>query len=105
MNAKGLALWLFTTWKVGYLGIFEAALMSGPGGWQVFYDLIVACGIACVYVAHDARARGVAAWPWLVTVPLLGSIPLITWIVLRDWIAPLPQGGGAASGAAPSPRG
>lgn len=101
MNAMTAALWTiylgfmalsaYATWQVGYFGIFEAALGNGPGGWQVFYDLGVACCVASLYIARDCRERGVSAWPWLITVPLMGSIPLITWVLVRDWVAPRPQ--------------
>lgn len=68
---------------VGYWGVFSTFL-QGSGGWQVGCDLTVACAIASAWVWRDARERGRSPWPWLALVPVLGSLPLLTWVVVRD---------------------
>lgn len=82
-----MALSAWATWEVGYLGIFEVA-WSGPGGSQVFADLCIALGLASRWVYRDARASGRNPWPWLLAVPPLGSIPLITYAVWTRVVAP-----------------
>lgn len=84
--AAFMALSAYATWQVGYFGIWQAGLNNGPGGWQILFDLVVACGLGSAWVVNDARARGIPAWPWLISVPLLGSIPLVTYAVARPWL-------------------
>jgi len=76
---------------VGFLGIFEAAA-AGPGAIQIFCDLIVACGLGSAWVHQDARRRGINPWPWIVAVLALGSIPLLTYAVVRDALGPAREG-------------
>jgi len=86
-----MALSAWATWEVGYFGIFAVAA-SGPGEAQVFADLCVALTFGCAWMVGDARKRGVTVWPWLLAVPFLGSIPVITYAVAREFLpAPAPQ--------------
>ncbi len=80
----------WATWEVGYLGILEAGLASGPGALQIFVDLAVACGLGAAWVVRDARARGANPWPWLLGVPLLGSIPLLAYALFRRRLGAAP---------------
>jgi hypothetical protein len=77
----GLSSW--AVWEVGVLGIFRSGV-ADPGAIQIFCDLVVACGFGSVWLYGDARSRGLNPWPWLVAVPALGSIPLLTYLVVRD---------------------
>ncbi len=78
-----LAVSVYALVDVGYWGVFST-LLRDSGGWQVGFDLVVACSIASAWVWRDARERGRSPWPWLALVPLAGSIPLLTWVVVRD---------------------
>jgi len=71
-------------WEVGYLGIFAVAL-KGPGEAQVFADLCIALTFGSRWLYRDARTRGWNPWPWLVSVPLLGSISLVGYWAAREW--------------------
>lgn len=75
-------------WEVGYFGVFDAVLAGGPGTLQVFVDLVVACVFATVWLVQDARARGLNPWPWVIAVFPLGSIPILTYALVRDHLAP-----------------
>ncbi|MCA9488549.1 MAG: hypothetical protein KC621_01460 [Myxococcales bacterium] len=77
-------------WQVGYVGIWQVAL-NGPGELQVFTDLFVACGIASGWLIGDARKRGISPWPWVAAVLPLGSIPILTYVVLRPWLGTAPE--------------
>jgi hypothetical protein len=77
-----------TAWalaEVGFFGIFRSA-MADPGSIQIFVDLCVACGFGCTWLVADAKAHGRNPWPWVALVLPLGSIPLITYAVLRPWL-------------------
>jgi hypothetical protein len=76
-------------WEVGYLGIFQAGLASA-GAVQILVDLVVACGFASAWVIGDARRNGRNPWPWVAVVPLFGSLPLLTYVVLRPWLSSSP---------------
>jgi hypothetical protein len=78
-----MAVSTWAVWEVGYLGIFEAALTGGPGTLQVLFDLIVACAFGTAWMVRDARARGVDPRPWALAVLALGSIPILTYAVVR----------------------
>ena len=81
-----MALSGWAMWEVGYIGIFEAAFTGGPGTLQVLFDLVVACGFGSVWLYRDARERGHNPWPWLLAVAPLGSIPLLAYVLVRDWL-------------------
>lgn len=81
-----MALSAWALWEVGYFGIWEAALTGGPATLQVLFDLVVACGFASRWVVRDARSRGLNPWPWVLAVLPLGSLPLLTYVLVRDWL-------------------
>jgi Terpene cyclase DEP1 len=68
---------------VGYTGIFNGA-MDTPGGTQVFFDLVVVCSLAALWLIGDARRRGVRAWPWVIAIGGAGSIALLAYLLLRE---------------------
>ncbi len=86
-----LAISAWAMWKVGYFGIWAAAI-SGPGELQVLADLFVACGLASAWVLRDARERGVNAWPFVVAALPFGSIPLLGYVLVRDWLPTTARG-------------
>jgi len=75
----------FSIWVVatqGYLG-FLALAGREPWGLQLLLDLGIALSFAVGWMARDARARGVAIWPYVVTTVLLGSIGILAYAVRR----------------------
>jgi len=80
-----MAVSAWATFEVGYFGIFAAAA-EGPGSMQVFFDLVVACILGSAWLHRHATERGRNPWPWLLAVPALGSIPLMTYAVGSLWL-------------------
>ena len=76
----------FSGWvsvRHGPLGVIDTAL---HGGWetQVFLDLVIAMTVASTVVRRDALKRGIAPWPWMIAMALLGSIGLLGYFVYRE---------------------
>ncbi|MGV8998236.1 MAG: DUF2834 domain-containing protein [Parvibaculaceae bacterium] len=69
---------------VGYIGIFEAHLQSW-GGMQVLIDLVIACLLACVWMASDAPKSGMTAWPFIVLTLVGGSFGPLAYLLVREW--------------------
>jgi hypothetical protein len=78
------ALSTIATLQHGYFGIFAVALDSTASA-QVFADLVIALTIASGWVWADARERGIPAWPFVASVPLLGSIGVLAYLWVREW--------------------
>jgi uncharacterized membrane protein len=71
---------------VGYLGIFLPHFQAwGPG--QVFADLVILAVLAIVWMAGDARERGINVWPFAVITLLAGSFGPLFYLVRREWKA------------------
>ncbi|MGB5813476.1 MAG: hypothetical protein WBG86_23270 [Polyangiales bacterium] len=73
----------------GFIDIAEA------GGWatQVFIDLCVALTAFIVWMLGDAKARGIAAWPYALAILTTGSVGALAYLVHRSFREPaqLPQ--------------
>jgi len=87
-----LLLSTWATWEVGYFGIFAVAF-AGPGEAQVFADLAVALIFGSRWLYRHAMTRDRNPWPWLLAVPFLGSIPVITYAVADAFLLPAPAEG------------
>ena len=70
-------------YEVGYLGIFQAGLV-GPGAMQVLADLVIVCGLACVWMVADARARGANPWPYVLITLAAGSFGPLLYLLQRQ---------------------
>lgn len=80
-----LAFAAFSTWamwQVGYFGIWQGA-MANPGSWQVLIDLIVACGLICVWMVIDAREHGRNPWPFVAITLTAGSFGPLFYLLSR----------------------
>lgn len=66
----------------GIAGIFAAH--ASWGGRQVLVDLVIVCGLACIWMVQDARARGANAWPFVVLTLLAGSFGPLFYLVSRE---------------------
>jgi Terpene cyclase DEP1 len=72
---------LYAIYEVGYFGIFEAG-MANPGSLQVFFDLVIACGLISWWILVDARARGRNPWPYLLITLVGGSLGPLLYLLL-----------------------
>ncbi len=75
----------FSAWvmlQVGYMGVWFGAL-DNPGSQQVLIDLVIVCGLACVWMIKDARERGAQAWPFVVVTLAAGSFGPLLYLLLR----------------------
>jgi hypothetical protein len=70
-------------WDVGFLGIIAPHFRSWGAG-QVFADLVILAGLACVWMARDAKARGESAWPFVVLTLLAGSFGPLLYLIVRE---------------------
>jgi hypothetical protein len=86
LAALVLALFVpFSLWVLyvdGVTGLVNV-IRHEPWGAQLLVDLCISATIASVYVARDARKRGLTAWPFLVGTLLAGSIGLLSYFVYR----------------------
>ncbi|MCE9573014.1 MAG: DUF2834 domain-containing protein [Deltaproteobacteria bacterium] len=78
-----------STWLVGtnYTGVFAVA---GDRGWgtQIFIDLVIACSIGVGWMLRDAKARGIAAIPYVIATAAFGSMGLLAYLIHRGLAAP-----------------
>jgi hypothetical protein len=68
---------------VGILGIFRPHFQAwGPA--QVFADLVILAVLACFWMVHDARERGLNPWPFVTLTVLAGSFGPLLYLVFRE---------------------
>jgi hypothetical protein len=68
---------------VGILGIFRPHFQAwGPA--QVFADLVILAGLACFWMARDARERGLNPWPFVILTVLAGSFGPLLYLIFRE---------------------
>ena len=68
---------------VGYLGILAPHFQSWGAG-QVLADLVILALLGCVWMVEDARARGAAAWPFVLLTLVGGSFGVLLYLVARE---------------------
>src|SRR5262245_16160246 len=70
----GFSLWVVA--REGYFGFFT---LSGRGPWalQMLVDLALALVVASAWMIRDARARRIAAWPFVAATIAVGSIGVL----------------------------
>lgn len=59
--------------------------LTHPWAIQIALDLVISSFLVGVWIHRDARERGIAALPFLVLLPLLGSIAALLYLVRRSW--------------------
>ena len=81
-----LAVFLFdTAWVIaqhGYLGFFEQA-MANSATQLMMLDIVIALGLACIWMYLDARKRGSNAIPYIIVTLLIGSAGPLLYLVVR----------------------
>lgn len=75
---------LWVTWEIGYLGIWQAGF-ANAGSTQVTLDLIIACGIAVVWMVQDAQRMGRNPWPFVAITVVGGSFGPLLYLLLGQW--------------------
>src|SRR6476659_3316511 len=76
----------FTAWVAVSDSIVAALVGSGPGQlWhiQTAIDLTIALGFGGAWLWRDAKSRGMSPLPWVIALPLTGSLALLAYVVLR----------------------
>ena len=68
---------------VGYLGILKPHFTSW-GEAQVFFDLVILGVLACIWMARDAGAHGLPAWPFILLTLGTGSFGPLIYLVVRE---------------------
>ena len=84
---------VFSSWvmlQVGYMGIWTGAL-DNPGSQQVLADLVVACGLICIWMVVDAKERGGNAWPFVAVTLVAGSFGPLFYLLMRPALQKSPQ--------------
>jgi hypothetical protein len=92
MNRKQIALSLIMVvvlavdaeaiYSHGLVGFIRTALATGPA-IASFVDMAVALGLVCIWMAQDARERGVSALPYLLVTFALGSVGPLLYLISR----------------------
>lgn len=81
----------FTIWSTtiayshGLLGFVTLAARE-PWAAQMLVDLFLSFFVAWSWLRHDARERGIAAWPYIVGTLLLGSIATLAYLIHRELV-------------------
>ena len=74
---------LFVVIREGYFGFVRLAYHDW---WalQMLLDLVIALTLVSIWLRRDAYNRGIPAWPYLVTLPLFGSISPLVYLLHRE---------------------
>lgn len=99
----------YTTWIVvtdpsHYFGFVWLALRE-RWGMQMLLDVGLSISLFALWMWPDAKARGIAAWPYLIACLTLGSIGAFAYLLHRELRrAQEPALGSTAGSGASSPR-
>ena len=77
----------FSSWVIatqGYFGFLTVAWRE-PWAMQVLLDLAIMVFAFGTWLRRDARAHGIAAAPYLIALPLLGSLAALVYLVHRGF--------------------
>ena len=84
-----LGLEAYAVYEHGVVGIFTAVL-ANTATTTAFVDLVIALGLASLWMGLDARDRGISVVPYLVLTLTLGSVGLLLYLIRREAAAPAP---------------
>lgn len=59
--------------------------LSHPWAIQIALDLVISCFLVGSWIHRDARERGIGALPFLLLLPLVGSVAALLYLVRRSW--------------------
>ncbi len=75
-----------TAWGVYTAGGIIAMVLqhlSGPVGWQIFADLVIALSLFVVWLWQDAKNQGRNFWFWAVFTLTCGSFGPLLYFITR----------------------
>ena len=58
--------------------------LSHPWAIQIGLDLFISCFLVGSWIRRDARERGISALPFLLLLPLIGSVAALLYLVRRS---------------------
>ena len=73
----------YAVWEHGVVGLF-AAVLANSATTVAFVDLAIALGLVSVWMAVDARERGMSAVPYVVATMALGSVGPLLYLIRRE---------------------
>jgi len=79
----------FTAWSLTVLagqglGGFFSLVGREPWAAQLLVDLSLSLVVAWSWLRHDARTRGITAWPYMVATVALGSVAVLAYLLHRE---------------------
>ncbi len=74
--------------------------LSHPWAIQIGLDLVISCFLVGSWIRRDARERGIAALPFLLLLPFVGSVAALLYLVRRSFAGAAPMLGASAKLAA-----
>ncbi|MBL8940835.1 MAG: hypothetical protein JNM69_40200 [Archangium sp.] len=79
----------FTGWSMSVVigsGPIGFISLAGREPWaaQMLVDLSIALFVAWSWLRHDAKAHGIAAWPYIVGTLAVGSIAVLAYLIHRE---------------------
>jgi len=89
---------LYVIARLGYVGLWQAAL-SSSAGWQVMLDLLITALLLLGYLWRDARATGRRFWPYALLTLAGGSFGPLLYLLLAPRGAAKPLSAGLARAA------
>ncbi len=86
------ALVVFTAYTVSVMignGVLGFVSLAGrePWGLRLLLDLLLMLALFALWVRHDAKARGLPVWPYVVLTMVMGSMGALAYLVHREWAA------------------
>ncbi len=83
-----LALNLYALYSEGAGALLEMLEQGGPWIWVLTADLLIALGLVCGYIWHEARARDTNPLAYILLTPLTGSIAPLLYLMRAPKDAP-----------------
>ena len=80
---------LFVCASDGFTGFITLALRE-KWGMQILIDLGISLTVAWTWLRHDAKDKGIAAWPYQVGTVLVGSIAVLAYLIHRELVGKKP---------------
>lgn len=79
----------FTTWSLTIVagqGLGGLVSLVGREPWaaQLLVDLSLSLLVAWSWLRHDARTRGLTAWPYMVATVAVGSVAVLAYLIHRE---------------------
>ena len=74
--------------ELGIAGASEGInAFKSPWAMQVAIDLCIACWFSAMWMRQDARKHGISATPFLIALPIFGSIATLAYVVRRTYFS------------------